>query len=143
MQRWTARLGTVIASAAALTVLGAGSAWAHECNNASRSETGDTAAGTNSQAWFQLVIADAIADDVANGLYSAEQGQCIYAAWTTGGGPAAVTLHVKGATGQDGVLAGHNPNEGLAANGRGIDHFFVTHGDLLISSFLGCGVNPI
>jgi len=88
------------------------------------------------------VIADAIADDVANGRYSAEQGQCIDAAWTNGGGPAAVTLHVKGAVGQGGVLAGRNPNDSLATNGRGIDHFFATYGDLLVSSFLGCGVNP-
>jgi hypothetical protein len=142
MQRWTARVSTVIASVAAFTLLGAGGAWAHECYNASRSETGDTAAGTHAQAWFRLVVADAIAADVANGLYTAAQGQCIYAAWTNGGGPAAFTLHAKGVTGQGGVLAEHNPNDGLAANGRGIDHLFDAYGNLLVSSFLGCGVNP-
>ncbi|HEY2950773.1 MAG TPA: hypothetical protein VGJ53_20650 [Micromonosporaceae bacterium] len=142
MGRWRTRAAILVAGAAAFTVLGAGSAWAHECYNASRSDQGDTAAGTHSQAWFQLVISDAIAEDVANGLYTAEQGECIYAAWTAGGGPASFTIHVKGVNGQDGVLAEHNPNDGLVANGRGIDHLFDAYGELLVSSFLGCGVNP-
>jgi hypothetical protein len=132
----------LVAATAAFAMLGAGSAWAHECYNASRSEQGNTAAGAHSQAWFTLVIADAIAEDVANGLYTAEQGDCIYAAWTAGGGPASFTIHVKGVTGQDGVLAERNPNDGLVANGRGIDHVFDVYGELLASSFLGCGVNP-
>lgn len=142
MGRWRSRAATVVAGVAAVTLLGAGSAWAHECYNASRSDRGDAAAGTYSQAWFQLVIADAVAEDVANGLYTAEQGECIYAAWLDGGGPASVTLHVKGANGQGGVLAERNPNDGLMADGVGVDHLFDAYGDLLVSSFLGCGVNP-
>jgi hypothetical protein len=141
MGRWRARAATVVAGVAAFTLLGAGAAWAHECFNASRSDRGDAAAGTHSQAWFRLVVADAVAEDVANGLYTAEQGQCIYAAWTNGGGPASLTFHAKGANGQDGVLAEHNPHAGLKANGRGIDHFADAYGDLLVSSFLGRGVN--
>ncbi len=141
MRRWRARAAVLVAGASAFTLLGAGSAWAHECYNTSRSEQGNTAAA-NSQAWFQLVIADAIAEDVANGLYTAEQGQCIYAAWTDGGGPASFTIHVKGVNGQGGVLAERNPNKGLMADGQGIDHVFDAYGDLLVASFLGCGVNP-
>lgn len=140
MSSWRTRVGAVVAGTAAFVMAGAGSAWAHDCFNASRSDTGNAAAGSHSQAWFTLVITDAIADDVANGLYSQAQGECIYAAWRAGGGPVSITFHVKGANGQDGVLAEHNPNDGLMTNGRGVDHFEEAYGGLIASSFAACGV---
>jgi hypothetical protein len=142
MGRWRMRAGVLVAGASAFTMLGAGSAWAHECYNASRSEQGNTSAGTHSQAWGQFRISDLVAELQAAGLVTAEQSQCINAAWTNGGGPASFTFHVKGANGSDGVLAENNPNGGLMANGRGIDHAEDTYGELLVASFLGCGANP-
>ena len=54
-----------------MLVAGSGvGAWAHECFNASRSEQGNTSAGSHSQAWVTIAIADLIAGDVAGGLYS-------------------------------------------------------------------------
>jgi hypothetical protein len=141
MNIWKVRAATVVAAAAALVTVSAGSAWAHDCFNASRSDTGNAAAGSHSQAWFTLAISDAVAEDVANGLYTEEQGVCVYQAWLDGGGPVSVTFHVKGANGSGGILAENNPNEGLLSNGRGIDHFSAAYADLIATAFSACGVS--
>jgi hypothetical protein len=141
MNTWKVRAATVVAAAATFVTVGAGGAWAHDCYNASRSDTGDTAAGSHSQAWFTLTISDAVAEDVANGLYTEEQGDCVYQAWLAGGGPVSVTFHVKGANGTDGILAENNPNEGLLTDGHGIDHFSEAYGALIASAFTACGVS--
>jgi hypothetical protein len=54
--------------------------------------------------------------------------------------PLTFTIHVKGAVGQDGVLADNNPNSWLMANGRGVDHFFDVYGAAIGASFAACGV---
>jgi len=56
------------------------------------------------------------------------------------GVPLQFTIHVKGANGSDGVLAGNNPNTWLMSNGKGVDHFFDVYGAGIGLSFATCGV---
>jgi hypothetical protein len=138
--RTTRRLAAGAALAGAL-VLGSGAgAWAHECYNASRSDTGNEMAGSKSQAWFTLVVSDAIQGDVEAGLITQEQADCINEAYAESGAPASFTIHVKGANGQDGLVAGHNPNDGLMADGKGIDHALAAYGDVIFGGYAACGV---
>ena len=117
--RHTLRRGGIVTTAVAgFMALSMTAALAHECINASRSATGDQKAGTNSQAWSQVVIED----DFHAELPTAEWADCAYAYWLDEDGPVSFTIHVKGANGQDGVVAGRNPNEEHATDGRGIDH---------------------
>ncbi|MGW4928792.1 hypothetical protein ACWEOH_06535 [Agromyces sp. NPDC004153] len=132
--------GATVGLAAAL-VLGSGAAaYAHECYNPSRSEQGNAKAGSNSQAWFTLVVADAIQGDVVNGFITQEEADCIIDAYADTGAPASFTLMVKGAVGQDGVIAGHNPNSVRATDGKGIDHAFEAYGEQIFGSYAACGV---
>ena len=140
--RIAGRTGATLALGA-LMVTGTGmGALAHECYNASRSAQGNESAGSHSQAWFTLRIADAIAGDVEAGAYSAEDGACILAAYTATGAPLSFTIHAKGANGQGGVIAERNPNSGLMTNGKGIDHFFDAWGWAIFQAFDECGVTP-
>ena len=141
-RRLSRRSGAALAlSAAIVTASGAG-AFAHDCFNASRSAKGDAQAGTYSQAWVQINVADLIAEDVANDVYSAEDGQCILAAYTEAGGRLSASIHVKGATGQDGLIGLNNPHPEKASDGRGIDHFFESQFGIIIGAFETCGVTP-
>lgn len=137
--------GRVVGALALSGVLVAGSgvgAWAHECFNASRSEQGNASAGSHSQAWVTIAIADLIADDVANGLYSEQDGACIYEAYAATGSPLTFTLMVKGAKGSDYVIGSKNKNEWLHGDHRGIDHLFDAYGATFVASFEACGVTP-
>lgn len=126
---------------AAALVLGTGAAaYAHECYNPSRSEKGNASAGANSQAWFTLVVEDAVQGDVETGFITQEQADCIKAAYAATGAPSSFTVMVKGAVGQDGVIAANNPNDGLATNGKGIDHAFAAYGEQIFGSYAACGV---
>ncbi|MEO6021197.1 MAG: hypothetical protein ABIP45_13205 [Knoellia sp.] len=138
MQRLPSRLVKAVALTAALGMATATTASAHECYIASRSDQGNMQAGMNSKAWFPLVIADAIGWDVADGLYTAEQGQCILREYTNAGGPASFVIKVIG--GKDGVLAGGVTNEYLLANGTGVDHIFDAYGEAILGAFSICGV---
>jgi hypothetical protein len=138
--RTTRRLVVGAALAGGL-VLGSGTAaWAHECYNASRSDQGNAMAGSHSQAWFTLVVSEAIQGDADLGLITQEQADCIMAAYAGSGAPSSFTFMVKGAHGQDGLIAGHNPNHGLMADGKGIDHAFMAYGDAIFGSYASCGV---
>jgi hypothetical protein len=138
MHRFASRLGRSIAVAAALGLATATTAAAHECYNASRSEQGDLKAGTQSKAWYTLVVADVIAEEVDAELYDAETGECILDAYEEAGGPASFVIHVVG--GKDGVIAGGVKNEELLRNGKGIDHIFEVYGDAIIGAYGECGV---
>ena len=138
--RTTRRLAAGAALAGGLVMGSGAAALAHECFNASRSDQGNAMAGSRSQAWFTLRIADAIAGDVEAGAYSAADGACILAAYTETGAPLSFTVHVKGVTGQDGVIGLHNKNEDLYVNGKGIDHFFDAYGWAIFGAFDQCGV---
>lgn len=138
--RMLKNVGAGVALAAALALGTGAAAYAHECYNPSRSDQGDAKAGANSQAWFTLVVSDAIQGDANNGLISQEQADCIKDAYSATGAPASFTLMVKGAVGQDGVIAAHNPNLGLATDGKGIDHAFAAYGEQIFGSYAACGV---
>ena len=121
MKSMVGRAATVIAGAMAVLLIGS-AAMAHECINASRQGTpGDQAAGTHSQAWFYLTIEDVVAFDIEDGFYDEQDGECVLAGWREAGGPEGFSIHVKGANGQDGVVAGNAP-ESTTSDGRGIDH---------------------
>jgi hypothetical protein len=140
--RMAGRTGVALALSA-LVVTGSGlGAYAHECINSSRSAHGNEAAGSHSQAWFTLRVTNLLAEDIENGLYSEEDGQCILAAYTATGSPLSFTVHVKGVTGQDGTLLEHNKNAWLRTNGKGIDHFLDLYGGAIVQSFDACGVTP-
>jgi hypothetical protein len=126
-----------------LAVTGTGiAALAHECINSSRSDKGNEMAGSRSQAWYTVGIADFIAEDVANGLYTEEDGACLLDAYTQTGSPLTFTIHVKGVNGQEGVIGERNPNGWLMANGKGIDHFLDLYGGDIVQAFQTCGVTP-
>jgi len=99
-----------------LTLLPAAGALAHDCIQVSRSERGSTAAG-NSQAWVSFSVAGIVASEG----HDAETTACILDGWAAAGGPAVISIHVKGANGSGGVVAGKNPNSQILADGRGID----------------------
>jgi hypothetical protein len=139
MSRLSKRLGASVAMAATFGLVAATTASAHDCYNASRSDQGNSMAGSHSKAWFTLVITESIADDVAHGLYTAEEGACVYAAYIAAGGPASVTIHTTPAAG---VIGDKNPNEELYTNGRGLDHFFEAFGGVIFGAFEQCGVEP-
>ncbi|WP_353953133.1 hypothetical protein V6K52_06785 [Knoellia sp. S7-12] len=92
--RFTSRLGAAIAMTAAIGLATATTAAAHECFNASRSDQGNLKAGSNSQAWFTLVVADAIAGDVEDGFLTPAQGACVTAAYAATGAPSSFTIKV-------------------------------------------------
>lgn len=139
MHRYASRLGRSVALAAALCLATATTAAAHECYNASRSEQGNLKAGSQSNAWFTLVVADVIAEEVAEGLYDEATGECVLDAYEAAGGPASFTIKVIG--GKDGLLAGGVTNHEILSNGKGIDHVFAAYGGTIIGAYAGCGVD--
>lgn len=132
MRRTTKRFGATIAMTAAIGLATATTAAAHECYNASRSDQGNLKAGANSQAWFTLVVSDAIGWDVADGLLTPEQGECVLAAYEATGAPSSFTIKTR--AGQDGVVGG--PNN---ADGHGIDHVFAAYGAEIGGAYAECG----
>ena len=138
MNRFASRLVQSIAVAAALGLATAGTAAAHECYNASRSEQGNLQAGTQSNTWFTLVVADVIAEEVDLGMYDAQTGECILEAYEEAGGQASFTIKVVG--GKDGLIAGGVTNQELLSDGKGIDHIFAAYGETIMGAYAGCGV---
>ena len=138
--RTLTNVGAGVALAAALALGTGAAAYAHECYNPSRSDQGNAKAGANSQAWFTLVVADAIQGDADSGFITQEQADCVKAAYAGTGAPSSFTLMVKGAVGQDGVIALHNPNLSHATDGKGIDHAFAAYGEEIGGSYGACGV---
>lgn len=121
MRSFVRRTLTVIAASMALLLIGS-AAMAHECYNASRQgKHGDAMAGTKSQTWFHLTIEDIVGFDIEDGLYDEADGECVIAEWHEAGGPEGFSIKVKGANGQDGVVAGNAP-AAQTSDGRGIDH---------------------
>ncbi|MFC9918369.1 hypothetical protein [Agromyces binzhouensis] len=127
-------IGAGVGLAAALTLGSGMAAYAHECFNPNRSEKGNAGA-SNSQAWFTVYF-----EELTVGL-EPDDAECVTDAYAATGAPMSFTIHVKGAHGNDGVVAGNNPNEAKAADGKGIDEIFAAHGADLFSAFAGCGVD--
>ena len=132
--------GTVLATGGILVATAVASS-AHDCFIASRSAQGDAMAGSNSQAWYTLVVNDAIEGDVQSGAITQTQADCIMTAYAATGAPSSFTIHVKGANGSDGVLADKNPNTALFTDGKGVDHAFEAYGAQIFGSYAACGVS--
>jgi hypothetical protein len=121
MKRTTARLTRIAAAGVGglgLLLGPAAGAWAYDCYQASRSDQGNVAAG-NSQAWVTFPVAAGFAEDFGS---DTELYECVLEGWTAAGGPTYLSIHVKGATGQGGVIGANNPNADRYTDGRGIDH---------------------
>jgi len=134
------RLFAAVPAAATALILAAGPAMAHECYIASRSWQGNLMSGTRSQAWFMVDLNQEFAAEVTAGLLTPDQASCLITQLGANGVPLQFTIHVKGANGSDGVLAGNNPNTWLMSNGKGVDHFFDVYGAGIGLSFATCGV---
>jgi len=138
MHHFASRLAKSVALTAALGLATATTAAAHECYNASRSDKGNEMAGTKSNTWFTLVVADIIEEEVGEGLYDAATGECILDAYEESGAPSSFTIKIVG--GKDGLLAGGVTNHEILSNGTGIDHVFAAYGDAIVGAYVGCGV---
>ena len=131
-------LGTA-AALTALTVTAGGSAWAHECFNASRSAQGNAAVGAHSAAW-QMVSLDTVLTVFLS--QSRTVADCVEPLAAAAGVPSSFVFGGKQAQGSDGVIAENNPNfaaKGLASDGHGIDHAADVYGPAIFGLILGCG----
>lgn len=140
-------IGRASLAAGLLTLALAGSALAHDCYNASASAQGALSKAENSQAW---VLAADVREIIATGgsgffpvgsfpVLDACQQQAFLAQWATTGLPLVFTTAAKQAVGQEGVIAENNPNMAttLGGNGKGIDHFDVTGGQIFAAIAAG------
>ena len=109
--------------AAAMVIVPAAGAFAHECFVIDRNVNFEGVRGS----WVGINIDATVAEEVAAGLYSAEVGKCL-----TDALPTRIAIKIKGANGNDGVLAAKNPNDGLASNAHGVEH--------IGAYFAACGV---
>lgn len=131
-RRTLTNIGAGVALAAAGVLATGAAAYAHECFNPNRSEQGNAGA-SHSQAWFTVYFTELTA-----GLPE-EDASCVLDAYTATGAPLSFTIKVKGANGQDGVVAANNPHEEKAGDGSGIDEIFAANGADIIGSFEACG----
>jgi hypothetical protein len=124
--------------AAALVALTAGTTFAHECFNASRSAQGNAGA-THSANWSTESVAGLFAEihffgipGVTEALSESQQEVALDAALEMGV-PAEVTIF----TGK--ITIGANGKAftegGKAADGRAIDHFFAAHGQSIVTAY--------
>jgi hypothetical protein len=120
--RYIMRTTAVAAVTAGVVVAASGSAWAHECFVANRSQQGDAAVSAHSAAWFTITPEILFGELI--GL-SGDAFTCAVNAWKTDPSlPAYIVVGGKQAVGQGGVIAENNPNfaTGKASDGKGIDH---------------------
>ncbi len=124
--------------AAVLVAATAGTTFAHECFNASRSAQGNAGA-THSANWTTESVAGlffAIHEFGIPGVdeaLSPDEAAVAFEAATEMGVPAEVTIF----TGK--ITIGANGKAftegGKAADGRGIDHFFAAHGESIVTAY--------
>jgi hypothetical protein len=137
-ERNMARAAGITAATAALVVVGAVGASAHECFVANRSAQGNAMAGTNSAAWETVSL-----DTVLTQFIGLPQplADCVEAAAPAAGIPSSFVFGSKQAAGQGGIIAENNPNMtagGLASNGQGIDHAEDAYGAILNTVIAQC-----
>lgn len=129
--------------AAVLVAVTAGTTFAHECFNASRSVQGNAGAA-HSPNWATESVAGLFAEihlfqipGVNVPLTEAQQEVALAAALDMGV-PAEVTIFVgKHTIGANGKAFTEG---GKATDGKGIDHFFVAHGESVVTAyFIGLG----
>ena len=129
--------------ATALVAVTASATFAHECYNASRSDKGNAGA-THSANWSTESVAELLTIIHFFGIpgvdqaLSAEQAEVAFEAALEMGVPAEVTIFVgKHTIGANGAAFTEG---GKASDGKGIDHFFLAHGEALIGAyFIGLG----
>ena len=129
--------------AIALVALTASATFAHECYNASRSEKGNAGAA-HSPNWSTESVAELFTVIHFFGIpgvdqaLTAEQAEVAFEAALEMGVPAEVTIFVgKHTIGANGTAFTEG---GKAADGKGIDHFFLAHGEALVGAyFVGLG----
>ncbi|WP_286307720.1 hypothetical protein [Agromyces mangrovi Wang et al. 2018] len=137
LTRTMRNLGVGIGLGAAM-VLGSGAAaFAFDCINDSRSEQGNAKAGANSKVWFTASVEDFLAFEL--GLPS-DVVDCTMEEWLSQGYPATVTIMAGGARGQDGVIAGKNPNQKVVTDGRGIEHLEAAYIPVIEPIIVGCSL---
>lgn len=132
------RMSAGLAGAGVLTLTTATGAFAHECFVANRSAQGNASAGTNSQAW-QTVSLDTILTQFIG--VPADVAACVEAKAPAAGIPDSFVFGAKQAQGQGGVIAENNPNmtaDGLAGNGKGIDHAEDAYGPAIFTLIGEC-----
>ncbi|HZP56667.1 MAG TPA: hypothetical protein VFC53_03830 [Dehalococcoidia bacterium] len=112
-----------------------GSAFAHECFNASRSARGNAGA-SNSQAWLTVSIEEFYGDPEL-GLTQAQAAQAVQLALESGV-PHTFTIFIGNHTIGEGTPAFSQFGKG--ADGQGIDHVFDAYGQQLVTAL--CTVVP-
>lgn len=133
------RAAVVAGTAGVALLMSTGSAFAHDCYIANRSDQGDAGA-SSSQAWYTVDIqAELLQPLVDTGFWTQQQDDCVVATATALGADLTFTTHVKGANGLDGVIGSANPNEGWGSDGKGIDEVDETILPLLVQAADTCG----
>jgi hypothetical protein len=133
-------MGFVAAGSVAAVALAAGPAFAHECFVANRSEQGNASVAANSNAWLQVSLEDILTGEIGVPQSVAD---CVVAKAPSLGIPTSFVLGGKQAVGQDGVIAGNNPNmdaKGLGTNGKGIDHAEDLYGPAIGAAVASCSL---
>lgn len=121
----------------------AGSAAAFDCIRVSSSLQG-LQQSTKSGNWLLFDLSSAAAvQQTAAGVgeeITLAQGECVATAYATSGLSPYFALGV-GVAGPNGVLAGHNPNDNVLANLKGIDHLEDSPiGAALFGALESCGL---
>jgi len=130
------RLAGTAAATAALVIVSAGAASAHECYVANRSSQGNAAVAAHSSAWQVLTLDFVVTQFLGQ---SQEVADCVVAAAPDAGVPTEFLIGGKQAVGSDGVIMENNPNGWLATDGRGIDHAEDVYAETIIGLVLSCG----
>ena len=132
------RVARATVLAISLIAVTAGATFAHECYNASRSAQGNAGA-SHSTNWSTESVAELFTIIHLFGIpgvdtaLSAEQAEVAFEAALEMGVPAEVTIFVgKHTIGANGSAFTEG---GKAADGKGIDHFFVAHGEALVNAY--------
>ncbi len=116
----------------------AGTAFAHECLVANRSDQGNASVAAHSNAWQEVSLDTILTQFIG---VSADVAACVEANAATYGIPSTFVFGNKQAVGQDGVIAENNPNMtagNLADNGKGIDHAEDAYGPAIFAAIGAC-----
>ena len=131
------RVARATVLAISLIAVTAGATFAHECYNASRSAQGNAGA-SHSANWSTESVAELFTVIHFFGILgvetalSPEQAEVAFEAALEMGVPAEVTIFTRD------LIGGHGrafTDGGKAADGKGIDHFFVAHGESIVAAY--------
>jgi hypothetical protein len=124
-----------LALTGAVVAATAGTASAHECYVANRSEAGNAGA-SHSANWYTLQLGDLFADAhnfLGGDALTADQLQVALDMAAEQGLPSSFTLFEKFTLPRS--IAQLDTVSSKSADGKGIDHFFVKYGDQLVGIF--------